>query len=74
LAKIAVLEHVLGLIGACKSVCFGPFAKYSTFIFNKIVASLVSKNNPFSSSFAFPFRQAFRLPRMRRLVRTPDSM
>jgi hypothetical protein len=52
---------------------FWPFSKDSAFIFNRIVASLVSKNNLFFFSSALPFQQAFRLPLMRRLVRTLGS-
>jgi hypothetical protein len=73
LAKIAIFERILGLICASKSVRFGHFSKDQTFVFNEIVASLVSKNNLFFFSLAFPFRQAFRLPLMRRLVPTPGS-
>jgi hypothetical protein len=52
---------------------FWPFSKWSTFVFNKMVASLVLKNNLFSFSPSFPFRQAHRFPLMRRLVPAPGS-
>jgi hypothetical protein len=52
---------------------FWAFSKDSTFVFNKIVASLESKKQSFFFSPAFPFWRAFRLPLMHRLVRTPSS-
>jgi hypothetical protein len=59
-----------GRITPCRAVRFGLFAKDRPFVSNELVASVVSKNNPFPSSSAFPFRHAFPLPPTRRLVRT----
>jgi hypothetical protein len=56
-----------------KTSSFWAFSKCSTFIFNKILASLVSKNNLFSFSPAYPFRQTLQLRPARRFVRTPGS-
>jgi hypothetical protein len=58
---------------ACKPVRFGPFAECSTFIFNKMVASSVSNKQSFFPFSCLPFRQAFRFPLMRCLVRAPGS-
>jgi hypothetical protein len=53
---------------------FWPFSKNAAFVFNKIVASLVLKNNLFFLPPAFPFRLAFRIALRRRLARTTGSM
>jgi hypothetical protein len=52
---------------------FWRFAQGWSFVFNELVASVVSKNNLFPCSPAFPFRHASRLPPTRRLIRTPGS-
>jgi hypothetical protein len=55
-----------------KTSSFLPFSKTRSFIFNKMVASLVSKNNLFPFLLSFPSGRPFVFPPVRRLVPNPS--
>ena len=63
LVKIAILACILGPFYPLQTSSFWAFAKDRPFVFNELVASVVSKNNLFPCSPAFPFRHAFHFPR-----------
>jgi hypothetical protein len=56
-----------------KTSSFLPLSKTRSFIFNKMVASLVSKTNPFSFLLSSLSGRPFDFPTMRRLVPNPSS-
>ena len=56
-----------------KTSSFWPFSKDSTFVFNKIVASLVSKNNLFSFLLPSLSGRPFDFPRGAALSELPAA-
>ena len=64
-------EVHLGANWRLKTSSFLPFSKARSFIFNKLVASVVSKNNLFAFLLSSLPGRPFDLPPMRRLVPNP---